>query len=319
MQVQSYFDQQPKAATADRTKLIGASEAAAILGLSPWSTPFQVWQSKVDPQPDEDSPVLERGRYLEAGLLEWTAAKTGAKSFERGPALKEPGLQGGYSFLSVRPDGALHMPDGTIELAEIKTSRDAHEWGTTGTDLLPQHYAIQVLLQMAVCPGIERTRVGAYLPIADELRVMKVERDEGLIRWIIDKIGEWHHQHIVLGKRPAVDGSDACRAYLRRQYPVQTEPMRMASADEAKLVGDWAAAKAALKATEGEAERLGNLLRAQIGNAEGLIVDGGGKITYRWQAGARRVDTDLLKSVYPEVYAKVTKQSDDQRILRSAK
>lgn len=319
MQVQSYFDKQPKAATADRTKLIGASEAAAILGLSPWSTPFQVWQSKVDPQPDEDSPVLERGRYLEAGLLEWTAAKTGAKSFERGPALKEPGLQGGYSFLSVRPDGALHMPDGTIELAEIKTSRDAHEWGATGTDAVPHHYAIQVLLQMAVCPGIERTRVGAYLPIADELRVMKVERDEGLIRWIIDKIGEWHHQHIVLGNRPAVDGSDACRAYLRRQYPVQTEPMRMASADEAKLVGDWAAAKAALKATEAESERLGNLLRAQIGNAEGLIVDGGGKVTCRWQAGARRVDTELLKSVYPEVYAKVTKQSDDQRILRSAK
>jgi putative phage-type endonuclease len=317
MQTQSYFDQQPKAATADRTKLIGASEAAAILGLSPWSTPFNVWQSKVDPQPDEDSPVLERGRYLEAGLLEWTAAKSGAKSFERGPALKEPGLQGGYSFLSVRPDGALHMADGSVELAEIKTSRDAHEWGATGTDLLPQHYAIQVLLQMAVCPGIERTRVGAYLPIADELRVMVVERDEALIRWIIDKLGEWHHQHIVLGKRPAVDGSEACRAYLRRQFPVQTEPMRVASIDEALLVLDLVQAKASAKAADAEAERLGNLLRAQIGSAEGLIV-AGGKVTYRWQAGANRVDTDFLKSVYPEVHAKVCKQGDDQRVLRLA-
>ena len=317
MHLTSYFEALPKAPTADRTKLIGASEAAAILGLSPWATPFSVWASKMDPQPSVDTAVMERGRYLEAGLLEWTSAKVGAVGYERGPKLSEPGIQGPESWMAPRPDGALHMADGSIELAEIKTSRDAHEWGASGTDLLPQHYAVQVLFQMAACPGIQRTRVGAYLPIADELRVMVVERDEALIRWLIDKIGEWFHQHIVLGKRPAVDDTEACRAYLRRQFPVQTEPMRQATADEAQLVSDLVQAKAAHKSAEAEVDRLGNLLRAQINAAEGLFVPGG-KVTYRWQAGPKRVDTGLLESVYPEVHAKVIRQGDDQRVLRLA-
>lgn len=317
MQLQSYFDKLPRAETADRTRLIGASEVAAVLGLSPWQTAFGLWESKMNPQPSVDSAVMERGRYLEAGLLEWTAAKTNAIGFERGPGLDKPGIQGPESWMAVRPDGALHMADGVVELAEIKTSRDAHEWGESGSDQLPQHYLVQVLTQMAACPGVQQARVGAYLPIKDELRVMVVQRDEALIRWIIDTVGEWHHKHIVLGKQPELDGTEACRAYLRRKFPQETAPMRSATAQEVELVRSWVSARSVAKAAEANVERLGNLLRAEIGNAEGLLLDDG-KVTYKWQAGARRVDSDALKSLYPDVYAKVAKQGDDQRILRTS-
>ena len=59
-----------------------------------------------------------------------------------------------------------------------------------------------------------------------------------------------------------------------------------------------------------------SLTKSQIADAEGLTLPDGGKATYKWQAGATRVDTDLLKAVYPEVYAAVSKQGADMRVLR---
>ena len=55
-----------------RRKGIGASDIAAIMGVSPWSTPLQVWVSKVT----DDAPEVEQsedmlwGRRLEQSILE---------------------------------------------------------------------------------------------------------------------------------------------------------------------------------------------------------------------------------------------------------
>lgn len=53
----------------DRTQFIGGSVAAAILGVSRWKTPFQLYQEKIGAFVEESSPardrVLNRGKRWE--------------------------------------------------------------------------------------------------------------------------------------------------------------------------------------------------------------------------------------------------------------
>ena len=63
----------------DRTKGIGGSDAPVILGISPYKTPYQLWQEKTGKIdiPDEDSPVIRRGRTMEPIIANMYAEVTG--------------------------------------------------------------------------------------------------------------------------------------------------------------------------------------------------------------------------------------------------
>jgi len=50
----------------ERWKSIGGSDAAAVVGLSQWATPFTVWCDKTGRVPDrEDNEAMRQGRDLE--------------------------------------------------------------------------------------------------------------------------------------------------------------------------------------------------------------------------------------------------------------
>ena len=58
----------------DRTTYLGGSDVAAILGVSPWTTPFMLFQKKVGAHVEELTPakrrILERGARWEPIVLE---------------------------------------------------------------------------------------------------------------------------------------------------------------------------------------------------------------------------------------------------------
>ena len=60
-----------------REHRIGASETAAILGLSPWTTAYDVWLRLTGRLSEGDitGDQLEIGRMMEAPLLDWGLAK----------------------------------------------------------------------------------------------------------------------------------------------------------------------------------------------------------------------------------------------------
>ena len=68
---------------------IGGSDAAAVLGMSKWKTPYQVWREKVYGERQPDNGQFERGRDLESFIREKYEKETGKKvvtpSFMRDP------------------------------------------------------------------------------------------------------------------------------------------------------------------------------------------------------------------------------------------
>src|SRR5207237_6149579 len=55
------------AAKPDRRRVIGGSDVAAVMGLSPWETPVELWEEKAGHKPPSTEIDLERERRFRRG------------------------------------------------------------------------------------------------------------------------------------------------------------------------------------------------------------------------------------------------------------
>jgi len=144
-----------------RSQGLGGTDVAAVLGLSPWRTPLQVWLDKTDP-PDGITTAgyaARRGLELEQFIArEYVRAHPGVV-MERPPALlahpRLPWLRGSL-------DRIAHHPDRSV-VVEIKTAghRTLADWWDD-TRRIPDHYAIQVLAYLWIT-GLDEAHVVADL------------------------------------------------------------------------------------------------------------------------------------------------------------
>lgn len=144
-----------------RTEGIGGSDAAKVLGISPWGTKYDLWHDKVGIDPlndDKNSMILDAGHHLENfvaqlyGYLQNANAKgeesKKVKVFEKKIMYRHPL----YPFMQGDIDRFVER-DGNISILEIKTTSDNNksEWfSDIGKPIIPKHYECQVRHYMAV-------------------------------------------------------------------------------------------------------------------------------------------------------------------------
>jgi putative phage-type endonuclease len=159
---------------------IGSSDAAAVLGVCPYRTAFQVWAEKrgLMPPPVE-TPAMRRGLLLEGHILDEAERLLECGTLCRQVFVAHPDRPWQLATL----DGL--TADGTL-IVEAKTVgyRQAHLWGEPWTDEVPDAYLVQVQHQLAVT-GIGRAAVVALIGGSD-LNVYHVERDDRLIGQLVD-------------------------------------------------------------------------------------------------------------------------------------
>ena len=121
----------------DRSSYIGSSDIAAILGLSPWKTPYGVWEHKVYGIQDESTPdrdrILRRGARFEPVILDLLVDEEGVWIVERNQRYTDPV----HPFLRAEIDAeAKDEITGEISNVEAKSVSPfaAKDWGEPGTD-----------------------------------------------------------------------------------------------------------------------------------------------------------------------------------------
>ena len=138
----------------DRRKSIGGSDIAAILGLSPWRTPVDVWLEKTseEPIPEKEGIQLRFGHFAEEFVAQEYSRKTGRRVQKHNKVLihpEYPYLTGNVDRLVI-PQGAKiaahHGKIRTDRLLECKTASAfmAGSWGESGTDEIPLYYMAQI-------------------------------------------------------------------------------------------------------------------------------------------------------------------------------
>jgi len=298
----------------DRAKYLGASEAPAILGLSPWAKPFDIWARKRGVSEHHfSSAATRRGHHLEGAVLDWGAELAGLTEHVRGGDFDSLPVQGPRPFAAFHPDGWGMDKEG-FHLIEVKTTRSAKGWED---DAVPAVYAAQVRYQLACCPDfVKGAWVFCFSSFADEVFVRYIPRDAKQEQRILDLCEDWWDHHMIGGDAPSLDGSDSAEKWLRHLYPKQTRLLEDADDEEATIVTELADIRAQAKVLKEREKLLAQQLKQCIGEREGVYVGDVGKVTWKWQSGRETFDRKRFAQDHPLLAQQYTKKGDDTRVLR---
>ena len=161
-----------------RRRGIGGSDAAAILGISPWRTARDLYYDKlnvVKADMDENWVALEMGHLLEDLVARIFAKKTGLHIFQRKVMFQHPL----YPWMLADLDYLVELPDGSNAILEIKTTNyNAREnWWYNGEEIVPVYYESQGRHYMSVM-NLDRVYFCClYGNNEDEVIIRHLDRD----------------------------------------------------------------------------------------------------------------------------------------------
>lgn len=280
---------------------IGGSDVAAILGLSPWATPLDVYLSKLGELPPiTETPAMHWGSVLEPVILDEFQRQTGKQVARSLPMTRHAD----HPHMIANVDGM--TSDGGV--VEAKTARSDKDWGEIGSAEIPVYYQTQVAHYLAVTGA----RI-AYVPVligASDFRIYQVDRDESFIADLIDAERSFWHEHVIARVPPEpVNAADARRLWDRDNgLSIDVD------ADTAGKVAELKRLKAEIKALEERAGALDDAVRIAFGEAATLIHSGTVLATYKAQT-AKRLDIKAIEAAHPALVAQFKKESVS-RVLR---
>ena len=287
---------------AKRRHVLGATDAVAVLGYSKWATPLDVWLAKTGQcDDDRDSYAMKRGRLLESLLItEWATRNPTARLLAHPPLLAHPQ----HRMIAASLDAAAVLDDEQVAV-EAKTAgyRAAPDWW--GDAMIPDAYAVQVLLQLAVC-GLDTAHVVA--DIAGDFTTLTIQRDPGFEAWALPALADWWQRHVVGGEIPDID---PVRDYPSLNRVWVPDPGVVIEADPL-LLSDIRAHQAAARAAKEKkavADELRGRIRVAMRDATQVLdpvtgdrlvsVDKGGRLTVKQPAAGSLPGTPAAGSSLP--------------------
>ena len=285
----------------ERRKGLGGSDIAAILGISPWRTPYQVYQDKrseLAPIPQNDA--MEWGTRMEPTIRQWYSDTTG-----RLVRLPEGIIyHDKYPFMLASLDGVTD----DRRVVEIKTASNGQKWGEPGTDEIPDYYMTQVQHYLIVT-GFEVCDLP--VSIAGSLPVLyEIHADRELHEMMIDAEAEFW-QRVVDGNPPDVQTySDAVQRFGHSDAKGIIE----IGAGNVEDIQHLKEIKARITDLEAEEEKLKAEFIKLLGeNGDVLAFQGENLITYKLSKGRETFDVSAFQKVHPDLYANFKKVGEPSR------
>ena len=181
---------------AKRKSFIGASDASAIMGVSPWKTAYTLWQEKLDlVNSPAMTDTMKRGHDLE---------EHGRRYFENVMKMSlspKVVFSNKHYFMMASLDGITE--DGKIA-CEIKCPGHAdHEIAKEGE--IPPKYIPQLQHQLAVT-GLDKMYYVSYTTF--DVAIVVVERDQAYINDMIEKERVFWEEHVLKFVPPNMSDKD---------------------------------------------------------------------------------------------------------------
>lgn len=293
--------------TMDRTAGIGGSDVPALLGISRWQSPLELYLEKtgqLDAQADNEA--TRWGTLLEDDVANEWARREGKRIRRVKRALTHPK----HDWLVGHVDRKV---TGERAILEVKCS-SAKGWGEEGTDEVPDFVLAQthtyMLLTDSEVAYVAALLWGGYGP--PTLRRYTVHRDGDMDALIVDAGSRFWHDHVIPRVPPPPQTSAECSIRWRQATAGKTQvafPADLAALEE------LAAVKVAQKDLAARRDELERALKSSLRDAEALV-DTAGDVYATWKAQtSSRFDGAALREAEPEVYERY-KATREYRVLR---
>lgn len=295
-----------------RSGTIGGSEAGAIVGLSPYSSPFAVWCEHTGrSKPFEGNLATEVGTYLEEFVAEQFTKATGLEVEVSNYIY----FNDDFPSQHATPD-RLVKPTDKYDLGGLKCGleiKTTNAFGRFRDGSFPEIYYAQCVQYLSVMEY--DVWFLAVLVANRELHIYEIRRDEsypvpsfveGDLVATDGEIGTLRDacdiflQMVKDDNPPLTDGSESATEALNEAYPEAEEGTEVSLADHQSEVNELATLLDEQKDLNGRIEALKNRIKSEMGECETGRCD---RFTVSWKNSfSSGLDTKRLKAERPEIY-----------------
>ncbi len=287
----------------DRTKFLGGSDAAGVVGASRWDTPLSVWAEKTGQyiKPDVESEAAELGKELEDYVAKRFTRKTGKPLVRVGSTFFHPD----HNFIGGNVDRVVVGEDAGFE-AKTCSAWKSKEW--EGEEI-PQEYIVQCWHYMMVT-GRKKWYIAVLIGNQD-FKWKEIHWDEKVIRDLERREVNFWNEFVIPKVMPMQSISKRDTDTLDLLFPEAVDGRVIDLGDATnQLVEILIANKKDLKNLEGIIEQNENELKAQLKDAEegrtSLYKIAWNNI--KW----KRFDTKKFEIDYPEL----SKEYKPEKLIR---
>ena len=255
----SYKDMTHDEWLAFRRGSIGGSDAAAIIGLSPWATPYSVWADKLGmTAPLEDNEAMRLGRDLEDYAAKRWCEKTGKKVRRENSFIVNPA----YPWAHATVDRLVVGEDEGLE-CKVTSSRLALKKYKQGE--FPENYYCQCVHYLGVT-GAKRWNL-TVLVLGVGVFDFVIERDEDEINALMTEEAHFWEGFVAPKVAPPVDGYTATTEALSEVYSDGGgEEVDVTLYDQ--LLDEYALLGEQIGQLGARRDEISNRLKEYLGNAE---------------------------------------------------
>ena len=276
---------------------IGGTDAVAIVGESPWKTPYQVWLEKRG-EVFEDQGQNERmywGQQLEPLIRQQYADLTGYDVVVPDDVIIHPK----YPWIIGTPDGIVQND----RVFEAKTARRDQGWGDPGTDQIPDMYRVQVEHYMLLTE-LDRADVAVLIGGSD-FRIYNVHADPELQQVLFTKEQAFWNM-VQKGIPPEI----TTYADARLRWGSRSEPKRV------QVDLDCAEALANLHDLadmKRKEEEWKAIVMKKLGEADTLVDGEIVLATWKLSKASARFDQKAFQTEHPDLYKQFVREGKPSR------
>ena len=305
---------------------IGGSDVAAIFGVSPWTTPLELWlikKGRMNPPKKANADQLQMGHLLEPIAAYWYAHKSGNHVYE------DTGLyqHADHPYALANFDRRFERKtDGEPGILECK-SCTYHKADSWADDAIPIYYELQLRFYLSVAD----VQHGAFSCIWGnnpeiDLAMPEIERDRTMEDMIFQRLDEWIWS-LEHDKAPTMSGVESnlameslARIYGASQpslptieFPQKYErQLRQIALLQGKISECNHEIKTYEKEIEAHSVRIAELMKE---HEHGILTTTSDKLLIDFVTKrTKRPDSKALKTRYPSVYDDVVKESLSRKV-----
>ena len=272
-----------------RSKYIGGSDAAAVVGLNPYSSPYSLWAEKTGKVPGfAGNLACEVGTYLEEFVAQKFAQETGKKVRKCNQSF----LNSQYPFAIANIDRGIVGEDAGLE---IKTTDTLNMRKFRGGEY-PENYYAQMVHYMAVT-GKKRWYL-AVLIGNKEFKWFTLERDEAEITALMTAESEFW-KLVKMDIPPEVDGTAATTGAIGAIYANSDDSVIADLSAHNADIARYIELGKQIKELEAQRDEAANRVKEFMGECGGGECEG---FRVSWKSQTRRTfDSKLFAKENPDI------------------
>lgn len=272
-----------------RSQYIGGSDAATVVGMNPFSSPYALWAEKTGKKPGfSGNLATEVGTYLEEFVAQKFAAETGKKVRKCNHSF----LNSKYPFAIANIDREIVGEDAGLE---IKTT-DSLNLKKFKNGEFPANYYCQCVHYMAVTG--KKCWYLAVLIGNREFKLFTIERDEAEIAALMtEEAAFW--ECVKNDTPPEIDGSKATTDTLTTIYADSTDAEAVDLVLYKNDLAMYSALNKSIKELQAQQDECANRIKAFMGESASGFCDG---FNVSWKSASRKTfDSKKFAKENPDI------------------